>query len=432
MNTHRTDDVFGVSRGVPLNYTSRADVDTVFIESLSKQRHIVLHGSSKQGKTALRKECLASADYITVQCLSSWDLDALHAAILKEAGFDLTEGTSKTTNGKLKAAATVKAGISVPFLGSAGGQVSMGGGKNDSITVKKAPLELDLADVNDVIRALTSINFKGFIALEDFHYLPEETQKKFAVALKAFHERSPYCFIVIGVWLEHDRLSVYNGDLAGRVTSISVDRWSSADLHRVIEKGEQLLNIELDATFKEELVQNALESVYIVQDVCNRACIDCGIYETQRERTVVRPKESARDLIKSIVDKEAARYGTFLQRFADGFRDTQLQMYRWLLLPIIDAPIEQLEQGLRYRDIRECLQENHPEGRGLNLGNLTLSLQSVASLQVKHGIKPLILDYDQTSNRLTVVDRSFMVWLEHQDREELKEALEIVVGKQQD
>lgn len=420
MKVYRTDDVFGVSRGVPLNYVSRKNADLVFVDSLTRQRHIVLHGSSKQGKTALRKECLASNDYITVQCLSSWDLDALHAAILKEAGFEITQSTSKSESGKLKITASVKAGLSLPIIGSIGGQAGSEGESGQDVTTTLSPLELDLSDVNDIIRALGSIQFNRFIALEDFHYLAEDTQKDFSVALKAFHERSRYSFIVIGVWLEHDRLSVYNGDLAGRISSINVDAWSTVDLETVIKKGEKLLNIEIDAEFKSELVTNCLESVYIVQDVCNKACIDCSIYETQSSLQHIRPPSTARDLIKSVVDQDAARYATFLQRFADGFRDTQLQMYKWLLLPVLGAPIAELEKGLRYRDIRDTLQNNHPEGYGLNLGNLTQSLQSVASLQVRHGIKPLILDYDQTSNRLTVVDRGFMIWLEHQNREEIK------------
>jgi hypothetical protein len=44
----------------------------------------------------------------------------------------------------------------------------------------------------------------------------------------------------------------------------------------------------------------------------------------------------------------------------------------------------------------------------------------VASLQVgKTAIKPIILDYDETNRRRNVVDRSFLIWIQHQDRDEL-------------
>ena len=73
--------------------------------------------------------------------------------------------------------------------------------------------------------------------LEDFHYLPIETQKDFAVALKAFHEQSTLCFMIVGVWLDESRLTVYNGDLTGRLIGINADKWSQAELREVIEVG---------------------------------------------------------------------------------------------------------------------------------------------------------------------------------------------------
>jgi hypothetical protein len=52
---HRLSDVYGISRELPLNYVPREGVDGVFVESLTRDKHIVVYGSSKQGKTSLRK-----------------------------------------------------------------------------------------------------------------------------------------------------------------------------------------------------------------------------------------------------------------------------------------------------------------------------------------------------------------------------------------
>ncbi|MFC1895462.1 hypothetical protein ACFL0Q_02215 [Thermodesulfobacteriota bacterium] len=43
----------------------------------------------------------------------------------------------------------------------------------------------------------------------------------------------------------------------------------------------------------------------------------------------------------------------------------------------------------------------------------------VGKPQVKKDIRPIVLDYDQTNLRLNVVDRSFLIWLSNQDREDL-------------
>lgn len=73
--------------------------------------------------------------------------------------------------------------------------------------------------MNDIIGALAEIGFEKFIVLEDFHYLSDEVQQDFAVALKAFHESSNLTFIVVGVWLDENRLVEFNGDLTERVLS---------------------------------------------------------------------------------------------------------------------------------------------------------------------------------------------------------------------
>lgn len=91
--------------------------------------------------------------------------------------------------------------------------------------------------------------------------------------------------------------------------------------------------------------------------------------------------------------------------------------------PLLVASPEKLEEGFRYAELRRALESKHPQGEELNPGNLTQALQSVASLQVKKDITPIILDYDQTNLRLNVVDRGFVIWLNNQNRKELLEEL---------
>jgi hypothetical protein len=43
-------DALGVGRDVPLNYVSRANVDEKFIESLTRDKHVVIFGSSEAGQ----------------------------------------------------------------------------------------------------------------------------------------------------------------------------------------------------------------------------------------------------------------------------------------------------------------------------------------------------------------------------------------------
>ena len=256
---HRLSDVYGIARDLPLNYEPRKSVDMAFVESLTRDKHIVVYGSSKQGKTSLRKYNLKDDEYIVVTSSNRWtSLASLHTSILKAAGYT---GWSRARSGRRRARSRSPAKGSRasrhPLFakGKAGGEGSAEGKRGKQTTT--APLELDPGDVNDIIAALKQIDFDKFIVLEDFHYLPDDTQRDFAVALKAFHEGSDLSFIVVGVWLDQNRLIQHNGDLTGRVIAVNADAWSADELTAVIEKGEKLLNITFDARFKVGLVAAA-------------------------------------------------------------------------------------------------------------------------------------------------------------------------------
>src|SRR4051794_26154396 len=108
MQKHRLDEVYGVARDVPINYVDRDSVDGTFVSSLARDKHIVVFGSSKQGKTCLRKNTLRDDDYIVVTCSNKWNLSALHSAILKQAGYTVEQSTTKTAEGNFKVVAKLE------------------------------------------------------------------------------------------------------------------------------------------------------------------------------------------------------------------------------------------------------------------------------------------------------------------------------------
>ncbi|HBQ1652436.1 hypothetical protein J9A86_25435 [Klebsiella pneumoniae] len=420
MTNYEVNDVFGLSRDLPLNYIERPAVDDKLKQELQAKKHIVIYGSSKQGKTCVRKHCINSEDYILVQCSNRSDVSELNASILKRAGFEITQSSKKGITGKNKILASLKTTV-FGFGASAGGEVE----DTKSQETTTVPLEIDVDDVNDVIAALKSINFDKIIVLEDFHYMPFETQRDFSIALKAFHETSDIIFVIVGVWLEDNRLIVYNGDLTGRIISVNADKWEVAELEMAVNKGCALLNITFDKKFKSDIVKHCLNSIYLVQEACRRACIGSGISGTQGSSKEIGKGMDGKTIIADIVNDQSARYNSFLINFSDGFQDTELQMHKWILYPVLSSTIEELELGLKFKDIRATLQNVHPRGERLNLGNVTQSLQSTASLQIKKNIMPIILDYDRTNRKLNVVDKGFLIWLQHQVISELKEDLDL-------
>lgn len=415
MSSFKASDVYGMNRDLPLNYIERSYADGLLIESLDRSQHIVIYGSSKQGKTSLRKHNLKDNDHIVIQCSNKWSIQNIHEAILKCAGFELTTSSIQTTSGKQKISASIGTASILPAnLASTLESEKIG---QNSITLE--PLDLDPFDVNDVIDALEKIKFDKIIILEDFHYLPTDAQKDFSFALKAFHEKSRLKFIIIGVWLEENRLSVYNGDLDGRLIALNSDNWNKEDLILVIETGEKLLNINFSEKFKEDLLENCFDSVYLVQEACLKACNECGIKETQLNNKIIAENIDVKELITNIVKSQSGRFNSFLTQFANGFQTTALEMYRWLLYPIISKDVKDLEYGIKLSEITRILKNKHPKKEELNNGNITQALQSVTSLQINKNIRPIILDYDQTNLILNIVDKSFFIWLASQNSEDL-------------
>jgi hypothetical protein len=413
---YSVDDVYGITRDLPHNYIGRDNVDDKLLDDLGRGKHIVIYGSSKQGKTCLRKHCIDEEDQVVVQCNNKWGMKEIHTSILKQAGYEITLSEKKTVSGTQKVKARLKAGI-LNSSASASSESQL----SRSTETEVRELELDPENVNDVISALNEIDFDKHIVLEDFHYLPIETQKDFAVALKAFHEASDLNFLIVGVWLEENRLIVHNGDLTGRVIAVNADEWKHNQLRRVIEKGEDILNVKFDLDFKDNLVRNCFDSVYIVQEACRNVCLQNDIEKTQPKLVRLAEDADAKEVVNQVVNDQSARYRSFIRNFSDGFQQTELEMYKWLLYPILTADPEELDKGLIYGDLREQIQDQHPRGSDLNPGNLTQALQSTASLQVDKGIKPIILDYDQTNRRLSIVDRGFLIWLENQNKPDLLE-----------
>lgn len=431
MDSHLTGDVFGVSRDIPVSYVERQHVDDKLLENITRNKHIIIFGSSKQGKTCLRRHCLRDDDYVLVQCQNTWDIAKLCESILKSAGYEVEISSTKTIEGKSKLSVKAKGGFKLFGVGTdlEGGTEGEQGKK---IETHLEPMELDASDPNDLVRALKGTGFNKLIVLEDFHYLPQEAQEQFSFALKTVHEASRITFIIVAVWREENRLIVYNGDLAGRVISVDADAWTPADLGKVIEAGEALLNVEFPLAFKANLIVDSLGSVYVVQESCYKACKMYGVHSTGSKLFQFPETLDARQLVGEVIQEQSARYAAFITNFAAGFGETQLEMYKWLLYPVLTSSVDDLASGLTYRQIRTRIEERHPQGTSLNPGNLTQALQSVPALQAKKNIKPFVLDYDRSNLRLSVVDKGFLIWLAAQDRKSLLEMVGLPSSDQND
>lgn len=404
------DEVFRTSRDLPKNYISREHVDDLFIDSLAKETHVVIHGSSKQGKTSLRKKNLLEEDYICITCNNTWNIADINESILKKAGYQVVVSESKTIKGTSKADLSVALGDN-----KIGTEISMELAKQ----INKQRLELDLSNTNDVISALKEINFTKFIVLEDFHYLKIESQVDFSISLKAYHEESRLCFIIVGVWLEDDRLTTFNGDLAGRIVSINADKWLDNNIDELFSVSEALLNISFLKEFKDSVKGNCNGSIFLVQQLCMKICEEEGITRTQEDQTEVAKDIDIEKEIKSVLEMHTGRFTKFLMDFSAGFQATELDLYKWILFALITIDDRFLIEGLAIQALKRTIETEHPRKFDITLKKLTRALNKSVTLQVDNRTKPIVFEFDSNRSRLKVVDKSFLLWKRFQSKSDL-------------
>jgi hypothetical protein len=411
--------VFGTGRAVPQTYVQRADVDDRFLNDITRDKHIVVHGSSKQGKTSLRKYHLKDEDYIVIQCTREATKPSLYEMLLKHAGIKYEVSDTKTVTGSHKLKASVGGEGGVPLIAKAKGE---GGYEHENRHDDKREtidFEIDPNDANDVARVLEAAAFKKFIVVEDFHYLDEEVQRSFAVDLKVFHEISPLVFIIVGVWLEANRLILYNGDLTGRIATINADDWKPPQLKQVVTNGEKLLTIEIPELVKDFMVYSCQGNVGLLQEVCYRLCEKYDVWTTQKRSRQVGTQLEVEQLFRSVAEEQSARYRNFLSQFAEGLGKTELEMYKWIAYAVVTASAQDLRRGMKPSAIFHRVKDVHPNGDTLQQNNVRQALENVGKVQFKHKLQPLIFDY--SNGELKVVDANFLVFVETHTREELLE-----------
>jgi len=414
-------EVFGTQRDVPINYVKRSDVDDELLHNLERDRFVVIHGGSKQGKTCLRKHCIQNDEHAVISCQYSRSFEELQKSILKGIGYEIEVLNEKTisSHSKIKAKATSK----IPGLGEAGGSAEVQDGTKDKTVFEN--FKIDPTDVNDIIRAVEDIDLDGYITIEDFHYLPIDVQREFASSLKALYDRTEITFVIVGVWLEENRLIVHGGDLAGRIVSVDADQWKKAELRKVISEGESHLNIDFHNDFIEGLLSNCYDSVFIVQEACLKACQNSGIEEEQSTNITIAEDVDYNAIINEVVEEQGSKYRKFLQKFADGFRKTDYELYKWILYSVLTTDIEEVEDGLGIRKIMSDIEKEHPKTNDLNQGNLTQSLENVVDLQIESNVEPIIIDYNSNDRRLDVVDNRFLIWLENTSEADLLNIIDV-------
>jgi hypothetical protein len=257
----RVSEVFGLDRSAnPLSYVER-DIDDDFKAALQSGQFsvIVIFGTSKQGKSSLRRHVLPDQFCTFVSATAGMTQEKLYRSILNRARASRPVRTEQTHT----LTASMEAEAKIPaWLASLAGRIELAGQRQSVSTTEE--IDIDLSDAGGVARHYVDAAGPKPIVIDNFHYFSPDMQRSIAIDIRAFEEPGVK-FVVMGTWKARNYLEMQNGDLTGTVCPLSIEPWTDADFRRVIEAGEGRLTVKLDEPVRKRLIEKAAGNIGLFQ-----------------------------------------------------------------------------------------------------------------------------------------------------------------------
>lgn len=401
-------EVFGIGVGnSTAAYVDRGDLDEKFRESLAANRHVSVHGGSKQGKTWLRKRSLNAAEAIVVQCTITSTAASVLEESLSQLGVraSLSRTETGTLGGHIDLTATASGKVGMPLLAKAAAEVGLDMGMTGerAVEIHEQILGETVANLHWVAASINASAKR--LVLEDFHYLPEPEQRVFASWMKALGEYGCHV-VIIGVWAQSHLLTYFNGDLDGRVDDIHL-KWEDSELRAVLNRGADALQIELTDAIVNAIIADAYGNVGLVHRLAQSLLKLEGVDNLPRG-TVIDVSNNLTAARSAVAEEMSGRFDTFASNFVGGMRRMPegLVVYLHLLRAITASDDDSLlGQGVDSRALLSSIGND-----GIRLSDLTQALERIDRLQVKIEIAPPVLTYHRPGKRVQLVDRSFLFY----------------------
>jgi len=207
---------------------------------------------------------------------------------------------------------------------------------------------------------------------------------------------------------------------------VPVEPWTEDEFRDVAGRGATELNVSIDPTVVEKCTDASFSSIGVFQELIKETCLLSGVFEASSE---IRKVDDVKLVEQAISDKAAqyaARHQRALESIAAGnVSSSSKEGLKPLFLPyylvkvVLGAGYEGVANGMRRATIQEKIQADHHRGKDVRPSDMSNLLHNLAKLQSNKNISPPIIDYDQTSKLLQIVDSTFYFFLRHAQLNEI-------------
>lgn len=382
--------VFGISRQLPQSYVPRRSQEDRLAAALSAGGHLVIWGEPRQGKSSLVRHQLKGVEHCIVQCAYGQRRFDIYRMILREAG------ASVAVERKRRRARGIGARVSI-FTGNL---------TKESETTERT-FDIDISNINDVLRVIDDSAFDKVVVLEDFHYLGRPVQRQILQDMKAIYEKSHLKIILVGVWADRNQLLGLHVDLGGRVDAVEIPRWSENELAEVLRKGEDILGLHFASSVISKFIANSQQSVGVLQELALAACVEAERRRpTDPSGQVEITEELIEGAVRHVLEQSVARLRWYVSTFANPKkrRSGKAQPYKGIMHALLIAPKSAVSDGIPASKLLESVQNLYPlEAANLTYDGLLKGLNRLGSVHRAVQARP-VLEYDSVGERLHVVD----------------------------
>ncbi|MGV3461364.1 MAG: hypothetical protein ACO1N9_13020 [Flavobacterium sp.] len=424
-----TNQVYGVSNELIDTYIERLAVDEAFTKGLQKNKHIIIYGASKQGKTSLTNKHLSEDDYVKVNCSPTSTILDIYNAIARQLNVEIIDSKEVTITIGGEAKVGLKAKVRIPFFGGADVETEVTGKTDKGNGVVYKIIDYNLALAQDLSELLRNINFKKRIILENFHYLNEEIQRQLAIDLRIFEDYN-ILFIILGIWREKNRLAQFNGDLVDRVIEVPVEPWEKADLKKIVSEGLPLLNASFENVV-DYIIDSCFDSVGVFQEICKESCYSAGVNETQSDTVEITKKDVDEAIARKLEDYSSRHkrcLESFIEQKARSSQEIPLYIPYYFAKVLFQEPIDSIVQGLKRKYLQEKIKDIHHRPDDVRPSDMGYFLKNIVASQISKNISPPIFDFDNSTATVKIIDSTFYFFIKNCDRDEVIEDISLPEG----
>lgn len=393
MEKFELNDIFTPSSPATHTFVNRPTINSLLVDAIrTRGKQLIIYGHSGTGKTTLLYNKLNQTydDFIISRCTSDLTFDQLVRNAFDQLGKFFVSKTTKSKSRKIDSTISTDYKIIKGTLGYTKSHDS-----HDELQPVVGP-------------QLTPQKLAAFFGssnscwvIDDFHKMEETQKKKLAQYMKVFMDESvnfPYVKIIaIGAVGTAKEVLNLDKELNNRVSEINVPFMSHEELKEIINKGESKLNISIDESVKEKIVQFSTGLPAVTHQLCFNLCLSKNLYETSEIHLYLDNDDFRYALGNYIITNSGYLHDRY-EKAVEEPTEYHLPIYYHIVRSFITSK----KNNLSLEDVQNYFKKNkHPQQKTL--------LQHLLN-QLTKPSRGNVLSFDESSETWFISDPFFRVY----------------------